>query len=497
MIKIFKEKIKESLISVLPIVFIMLLFIILYNKSNLINLLPSFLIGSILLILGITLFEIGSDMSMIDLGFKIGKHLTKKGKLLFIFVITFLIGYIVTVAEPDLSVLAKQVPNINKNVLINVISIGVGFSLVIAVLRIILKWNYNLIIFSMVFIKFILTIFVPAEMIPLGFDIGGVTTGPISVPFMIALCAGLSYKRHDKNRKDDTFGMISFSSIGPIVIFLLLGLIYKGKATYDLIEIQHFNTFGEILSAYTKNLPPFMKDVLITLLPIAVLFIIYNFLYLNLKKKRLIKISFGLLYLFIGLSLFALGVNIGFLPMGYLFGKEFASNTVLILLIGIFLGYYVIKSEPALKVLVNQIHEISFGYVNKRLLGISISVGVGIAVGLSILRIIYELPVVYFLFPLYFIVFVLSFFTPKIFTRIAFDSGGVASGSLTAGFILPFVIGIAEALNANVLVYAFGVIAMVATVPLITIQIIGLVYKYNYDKKIKEDTIKKVEIVDY
>lgn len=494
--KVFKEKIKESTISLLPIIFVILILSILYQKSDIINLIPSFLIGSICLIMGITLFDIGSEMSMIDLGFKIGKHLTKKGKLLFIFIITFIIGFIVTVAEPDLSVLSKQVPNIDPLIFIYIISIGVGISLILAVLRIILKWNYNLMVLIIVFLAFLASFFVPGEMIPLGFDTGGVTTGPISVPFMIALCAGISYKRNDKSRKEDVFGMISFSSLGPIVVFLVIGLIYRGKTTYDIISIEHFNSFFDVLKAYAKNIPFFTKEVLITLSPIVLLFVIYNKMYLKLEKKNIIKISVGMIYLFIGLTIFALGVNIGYLPMGYLFGKEFANNTALIIAIGTFLGYFIIKSEPALKVLVNQIEDISSGYINKKLLTTSISIGVGIAVGLSIYRLVYEVPILYFFIPLYGVALILSFFVPQIFTRIAFDSGGVASGSLTAAFILPFAIGIAETLNINVLNYAFGLIAMVATVPLITIQLIGLIYKKKMQKtKAKEEVSD--EIVDY
>lgn len=495
--KIFKEKLKESALSLLPIIFIILLFSILFNNENIINMIPSFLIGSICLVIGVTLFDIGSEMSMIDLGFKIGKHLTKKGKLFFILLITFIIGFIVTVAEPDLSVLSKQVPNITPVVFIGVISIGVGASLLLAVLRIILKWNYNLLVFIILSLAFILTIFVPSEMIPLGFDTGGVTTGPISVPFMIALCAGISYKRHDKNRKEDVFGMISFSSLGPIVIFLLLGLIYKTKTTYDIITIDRYDSIFAVVRTYINDIPIFAKEVLITLSPILLLLIIYNFKYLKLKKKELIKILIGILYLFIGLTLFALGVNVGYLPTGYIFGKEFANNTFIIVLIGAFLGYFIIKSEPALKVLVNQIEDISSGYINKKLLRISISIGVAIAVSLSVIRLVYEISIIYFLLPLYLIALILTFFVPQIFTRVAFDSGGVASGSLTASFILPFAIGIAETLKINVLNYAFGLIAMVATVPLIMIQLIGLLYKYKMNQAKKKQELETIEIVDF
>lgn len=494
--KVFGEKIKESTISLLPIIFIILIFSIIFDKPIIINLLPSFLIGSIFLILGVTLFDIGSSISMIDFGFKVGKHLTKRANLIFIFIVTFIIGFIVTVAEPDLSVLSKQVPNIKPLIFIYIISIGVGFSLVLAVLRIILKWNYNLLAFAIVFLAFILTLFAPLEMIPLGFDTGGVTTGPVSVPFMVALCAGLSYKRHDKKRKEDAFGMISFSSLGPIVIFLLLGLLFKGETTYERISIVHYSSFKEIISTYINSIPFFIKEVTFTMSPIVLLFFIYNFLYLKLKRKEIIKIVIGMIYLFIGLTLFALGVNIGYLPMGYLFGTEFATNTFLIVFIGTFLGYFIIKSEPALKVLVNQIEEISSGYINKKILSIFISIGVGIAVGLSIFRIVYQIPVLYFLLPLYLIAFILSFIVPQIFTRIAFDSGGVASGSLTAAFILPFAIGIAEALKINVLNYSFGLIAMVATVPLISIQVIGLIYNYKM-KRAKKEEILDSEIIDF
>ena len=345
-------------------------------------------------------------------------------------------------------------------------------------------------------ITFILSYFAPSELVPLAFDSGGVTTGPLSVPLILALGTGLSAMRNDSKKKDDTFGMMALCSIGPVIIVLILGLIYKSKSTYDVIEIVESANIMEMFRTYLNAFPIYFGEVLRSLGPIVIMFVVYNLIFLRLRWKDLNKIFVGLIYTYIGLSIFLAGVNIGFMPMGYLVGKYMSSYVYLLVPLGVILGYFIVSSEPAVSVLTSQIEDITNGNIKKRIMDVSLAIGVSIATGLSVLRIITGISVWYFLLPGYIIAIVLSFFVPKVFTAIAFDSGGVASGTMTATFLLPFSIGIAEALGKNVLTEAFGLIAIVATIPYITVEIVGLVYKIKI-KAVYKDALYNEEIIDY
>lgn len=494
--KVMMEKFKNSVKSVLPITVIVLIICLFLKKDTLTNLIPSFLFGSILLVCGMFLFDLGSDISMITMGEKIGNHLTKKKSIPLILIVCFLVGTIITMAEPDLNVLASQVPSISSNVLILTVGIGVGIFLVIAALRILFQINFSLIIIILCMITFILSYFAPSELVPLAFDSGGVTTGPLSVPLILALGTGLSAMRNDSKKKDDTFGMMALCSIGPVIIVLILGLIYKSKSTYDVIEIVESANIMEMFRTYLNAFPIYFGEVLRSLGPIVIMFVVYNLIFLRLRWKDLNKIFVGLIYTYIGLSIFLAGVNIGFMPMGYLVGKYMSSYVYLLVPLGVILGYFIVSSEPAVSVLTSQIEDITNGNIKKRIMDVSLAIGVSIATGLSVLRIITGISVWYFLLPGYIIAIVLSFFVPKVFIAIAFDSGGVASGTMTATFLLPFAIGIAEALGKNVLTEAFGLIAIVATIPYITVEIVGLVYKIKI-KAVYKDALYNEEIIDY
>lgn len=489
-------KLKDSIKSILPITVIVLIINIFLKSNELTVLIPAFLIGSILLILGMCLFDIGSDISMIEIGERIGTHLTSKRNIPFILFISFLIGTIVTIAEPDLSVLATQVPNVSSEVLIYTIGIGVGIFLVVATLRMLFQLKYSYIIMFLCIISFIIAYFVPSEFVPLAFDSGGVTTGPLTVPFIISLGAGLSAMRNDSKKKEDTFGMISFCSVGPVIIVLLLGLIYNAETSYETIELVKNTTFLEVIKNYLVAFPIYFKEVLMALSPILILFGLYNLIFLKIDKKDLFRILKGLLYTYIGLSIFLTGVNVGFLPMGYMVGKVLANYKYLIVPFGMILGYFIVSSEPAVTVLTEQIDEITNGNVNKKIMNMSLSIGVSVAVGLAMIRLLAGLSIWYFLVPGYIIALLLTFFVPPLFTSLAFDSGGVASGTMTATFLLPFAIGIAETLGKNILTDAFGLIAIVATIPLITVQLIGLIYNIK-TKAVYTDPVYNEEIIDY
>ena len=489
---IITDKIKESFTSVLPITLIVLLISIFKNDASLINLVPSFLIGALLIIIGMTVFDIGANLSMVKMGSSIGKHITKKRKVLFILIMCFLVATIITMAEPDLLVLSEQIPNISKLVVIISVSLGVGLFFMIASFRVLKKWNYNLLLIITCLIMFLIVLFVPTEFIGVAFDSGGVTTGALSVPFIISLSRGLSEFRTDKDRKNDSFGLMAFCSIGPIIIILLLGLIYKS----DSANTVSFINDGDILTSYLNSITHYLKEIILSLTPIIVLFLAYNFMFLKLKKKNILKIFKGLIYTYLGLVIFMTGVNVGFLRASYVIGSVLAENIYLLIPISAIIGFFIIYSEPAVKVLLDQIESITNGTINRKLLFVSLSIGVSIATLLSILRIVFGFSILYILIPGYLIAIVLSFFIPSVFTRIAFDSGGVASGTMTASFLLPFSIGVATYLGKDILVYSFGLVAIIATIPLITIEVIGLIYKIK-SKKESKIQLYNAEIIDY
>ena len=494
--KLFFEQLYSSIKSILPITLIILGISIVSFNSSLISLIPSFLIGALLLIIGMTFFNLGVDISMVEIGSKIGNNLTKRKTIPLILMFSFIIGFIVTIAEPDLSVLASQVPTISDDLLINMVGLGVGVFLVFAVIRLLFQLNFSVILAIFCVLAFVLAFFSPSEFVPLAFDAGGVTTGPLSVPFIIALGAGLAFRRRDKNKKD-TFGMISFCSLGPVIVVLILGIIFNAKSDYVPYDIPTYSTLGDLFRLFINSLPHFLWDVLECFSPIVIFFLIYNFMYLKLNKKILFKIFKGLIYTYIGLTLFLWGINVGFLPIGYTIGKVLSDYQLLLVPIAMIIGYFIVISEPAVGVLTEQIEELTNGNIKRKVLNISLSIAVSLATGLAVLHAITGISIIWFLLPGYLIALILSIFVPQIFTAIAFDSGGVASGTMSATFLLPFVVGISEALGRNVLTDAFGLIAIVATTPLVVIQVVGLIYKYKTKKIAYQNALYNEEIIDY
>ncbi len=496
--KIFSNQMYSSIKSIIPITIIVLIISVIFFDASLINLMPAFLIGSLLLIFGMTLFNIGAEISMIEIGSRIGNNLTKKRNISFILLLSFIIGFIITIAEPDLRVLSSQVPSISSNILINTVGLGVGLFLLFSTIRMLFQLNYAVILSILVVVAFVIAIFTPSEFVPLAFDSGGVTTGPLSVPFIIALSTGLAFKRNDKKKKEDTFGMISFCSIGPVIVVLILGIIFNAKSSYVPYNIPYYNSYFDVIKSFITTFPKYFWEVLLSLTPIVLFFLAYNILFLKLKRKIIHKIFLGLIWTYLGLTLFLTGINVGFMPMGYMVGKIVSNYEILLIPLAMIIGYFIVSSEPAVGVLTEQIENITNGNIRRNIINVSLGIGVSIATGLSILRVLTGISIWWFLLPGYLIALLLIPFVPEIFTAIAFDSGGVASGTMSATFLLPFAIGIAEAFNRNVLTDAFGLIAMIATMPLITIQVVGVIYKIKTKKQIDYyDPIYNEEIVDY
>ncbi|MBQ9135253.1 MAG: DUF1538 domain-containing protein [Lachnospiraceae bacterium] len=473
---LLKDKVYESVTSVLPITIIVLILSITAAPLSP-GTLMLFLFGAALLIAGMGFFTLGVDMSMIPMGEGIGVQLSKARRIGIPLIVCLVLGILITIAEPDLQVLAQQVPAIPNLTLILTVALGVGAFLVIAQLRILLKIPISYILVFFYAIVFILTIFAPADFIPVAFDSGGVTTGPVTVPFIMALGIGMASVRSDKNSSSDSFGLTAICSIGPILSVLLLGICYQPEdAAYTPVEITELLTTRDAALEFAKALPAYIEEVAIALVPIAVLFILFQCIFRRFHKRQLIKIVSGFLYSYLGLVLFLTGVNVGFMPAGQYIGSAIAgSSTPWILIpIGMIIGYFIVKAEPAVQVLTRQVEDVTSGSITQKSIGHALSIGIALAVGLAMLRILSGLNIMWILIPGYLISLAMTFVVPQIFTGIAFDSGGVASGPMTTTFLLPLAMGACETLGGNVLTDAFGIVAMVAMTPLLTIQILGL-----------------------
>ena len=470
--KQLQEKNKESLSSVLPItaiVFLLSISIAPLDPGTLVL----FLFGAILLIGGMGFFTLGVDMSMTPMGEGVGVEVSRARHLIVPIVLYFLLGVLATVAEPDLQVLAEQVPSIDNPVLIWTVAIGVGIFLVIAAMRIRMAVPLRRLLLVFYFIVFALAALAPANFIPVSFDSGGVTTGPITVPFIMALGVGIASTRSDKNSASDSFGLVSLCSIGPILSVLLLGSIYRPEqAVPHTTSIPDVSTTLEAAQYFWVSLPAYFREVAVALIPIAGLFLVFQVVTRRFKGNELLRIGLGLVYTYLGLVLFLCGVNVGFMPAGQLIGATVASSPNRWLPGPI--GMVLVKAEPAVAVLTKQVEEVSNGSITHKAMGHALSIGVCVSVGLAMLRVLTGLNIFWLLIPGYAISLGLTFFVPPIFTGIAFDSGGVASGPMTATFLLPFAQGACQALGGDVMTDAFGIVAMVAMTPLVTIQIMGL-----------------------
>ena len=476
--RVLAEKLKEAAASVLPVTAIVAVLCLALVRVD-VGLMLSFLLGSGLLILGMGLFTLGAELSMSRIGNLIGAKMTKSRKLWFILAVSFLLGVAITMAEPDLQVLATNVPAIDKTVLIVTVSVGVGLFLMLCMVRILFSVSLRLLLIVFYALLFLGAFLSDAGFLSVAFDSGGVTTGPMTVPFIMALGVGVASIRSDENAKADSFGLVALCSIGPVMAVMLLGAIYPTDTQADVnMVIGGFETTVELGGAYLRSLPTYMLEVAMALLPIFVFFLLFQVFSLRLRRLPLTKIVMGVGYTFLGLVLFLTGVNVGFSPLGYVLGKELVTSGLSALLIplAMLMGWFIIDAEPAGHILNKQVEELTSGAISAKAMGLSLSVAVALANGLAMVRVLTGLPILYFLLPGYAVALGLSFFVPRTFTAIAFDSGGVASGPLTATFMLPLAMGACTALGGNVMTDAFGLVALVAMMPLITVQVMGGIY---------------------
>jgi len=500
--KVLNKKLLEALTSILPVAFTILFLMIIFIPFNVYSYFL-FFVATIFLILGMGLFSLGAEIAMLPIGESMGNYLVKKRNLVLLVIFVILMGVLITITEPGVIVLAGQIGDaIPKTALIIAIAIGVGLFFVISVLRILFKIRLKYVLLVGYAIVFILVFFVPKEFLPLAFDSGGATTGPMTVPFILAFGVGIASVRGDKAKEEDSFGLVAVCSIGPILAVLLLGVFYKpSDANIELVSTIEFDNIKEILSAVGKEIILQAKDIFFMLFPIAIVFYLFNIFAFKFSKQKTLRVSFGLIYTFLGLLFFLVGANVGFLPVGKALGAIIAGlnyNWILIP-IGFIFGLVVVMAEPAIYVLNKEVENITAGTISRKIMLVTISLSIAVAMALSMLRVLLGFSILYIIVPGYLIALVLTFLVPNLFSAIAFDSGGVASGPLTATFLVAFSLGASMFLENNnsamIMSNAFGLVSLVALMPLISIQILGLVYKY---KVIKNSKVKiKEEMIDF
>jgi len=500
------DKLKESAQSILPIAAIVLLLhftLVPLPSGTLVLFLPAI----VLLILGMGAITLGADMAVMPMGELIGAKLTESRNLWLMVLVSFLLGLALTLAEPDLQVLTRQVPAVPAFVLAGTVAFGVGIFLVLAMLRILFQVRISHIFILTYALVFIVAAFTAPEYMGVGFDAGGVTTGPITVPFILALGAGASAVRAGKSTEEDSFGLCALCSIGPILAVLIMGIFFDPTGTgYAFETPATADSLAELITLYAGGMVGFFLEVCLILVPILVFFGVFQVVNLKLPRSQLIRIGVGLVYILLGLTVFLTGVYIGFMPAGTYLGHAIASlpNNGVLVPLGLVIGFFIVAAEPAVHILNKQIEDLTHGAISRRVMMLALSIGVGIALVLGMVRIITSIEIWYFLLPGYAIALLLTFFVPQIFTAIAFDSGGVAAGTMAAAFLLPFALGATDAVGGPLLLDAFGIIGLVAMMPLITVQVIGLIYQIKMrraqaaERKQARETFEKenIEIID-
>jgi hypothetical protein len=483
-VNILFEKFKEVLVSVLPItlIVVMLSFTLVPIDTPI---MLRFLLGAFLIVVGLTIFLFGVDLGITPIGSLMGTHIAKSNKVSIVILSGLILGFFISVAEPDLHILAGQVALVSANVItkteiILCVSVGIALLLTVGFLRIIYNKSLSLLLTLIYGVILIVSFFSSQEFLAISFDASGATTGALTVPFILALALGISSLKKGKASEDDSFGLVGIASTGAILAVMIMSVLKGTKEISGSLD-SSLSASTAVILPFINKLPTILYEVVLALLPIVTIFIVFQVISFKLKKKPLKRIIKGLVYTLIGLVLFLTGVNAGFMDVGTLVGYNIASidNKAVLIAIGALLGLVVILAEPAVYVLTKQIEDVTSGYLKRKVVLVALSLGVSLAVGLSMLRIIVpEIKLWHYLLPGYILAVVLSYLVPKLFVGMSFDSGGVSSGPMTATFILAFAQGAAESIEgANVLVDGFGLIAMVALMPIIALEILGLIFK--------------------
>ena len=493
-----REKLLEALQAVLPIVAIVLVLCFTIAPVSP-SILLCFLLGAAMIVVGIMFFTLGVEMSMTPMGERVGTLLTRSRSVPLIIGVGFVLGFLITISEPDLQVLANQVPSIPNMTLILSVAAGVGLFLVIAFLRMLLGIALPPLLVLFYGLIFVLAAFVPKEFLAVAFDSGGVTTGPLTVPFIMALGVGVSAIRSDRHAADDSFGLVALCSIGPILAVLILGIAFRAAdSTYLPPVLPDVTDSVELWQLFRKGLPTYLKEIAVSLLPIIALFGLFQIAALRLDRRTLGRIGVGLVYTYIGLVLFLTGANVGFMPAGNYLGQVLAGQSFrwVLIPIGMLIGFFIVKAEPAVYVLNKQVEEVTDGAISAGTMGAALSVGVSLSVGLAMVRVLTGISILWFLIPGYAFAIGISFVVPKLYTAIAFDAGGVASGPMTATFLLPLAQGACMAVGGSIVTDAFGVVAMVAMTPLITVQLMGLTAQLRQRRTRSDHPLPSADFAD-
>lgn len=479
---ILLKQLKEVSLSVLPItILVIILNFSIVPVGN--EMLIRYIIGAIFVILGLGIFLFGAHLGIGPIGNLMGETIAKTNNVYLVGILGFILGFLITIAEPDLQILANQVNMasggiVSSSLILIVVSIGVGLMVGVGLLRILFGRPLNRLFTLVYFIIFILALRVSEEFLAISVDASGATTGAMTTPFILALGYGVSQLKGGKTSEEDSFGMVGLASTGPIFAIMIMSIV---KGLTDIQgEVEVFVANTGILTPYFRIFPQILKESTLTLLPLFCLFLIFDKTKFKLNRRSRNTILKGLLYTYMGLTLFLVGVNAGFMEVGRLMGEGIANSYPWLLpIIGFLLGMVVVLAEPAVYVLTEQVEEVTAGHIQKRVILFALSIGIAFAVAMSMLRImIPSLKLWHFLLPGFAIAAFLSYRVPPIFVGIAYDSGGVASGPMTATFVLAFAQGAADAIStANILIDGFGVIAMVAMTPLVAIQMLGLIFK--------------------
>lgn len=493
-----REKWRESLRSIAPISLLVIALCFLFIPLP-VDALGGFVLASVMLVIGMGLFNLGTEMAMTPIGEGVGTAITRSRNVRLVLITGFLVGAFVTVSEPDLTVLATQVASIPNWIMILCVALGVGIFLSLALLRILRRIPLSLLLLITYGAVFILSFFVPKSFMAVAFDAGGVTTGPMTVPFIMALGAGVAASRSDKGAEADSFGLVALSSVGPILAVMLLSIIYSAEdSSAGPVALTEAATSMQLFRSFTHRVPDYLLEVGKSLAPVLLFFLVFQFASLHIKGSVLRRIVVGLFYTYFGLVMFLLGVNVGFMPVGNYLGRAIGGSQARWLLVpfGMTLGWFTVSAEPAVQVLNTQVYEMTAGAVPKKALSLSLSVGVAVSIGLSMLRVLLGIPILYIIVPGYCLAFLMMLFAPPMFTAIAFDSGGVASGPMTATFILPLAMGACEASGGNVATDAFGVVALVAMTPLIAIQVLGILFRFRQRREAAQETLPAEDIIE-
>lgn len=489
---ILKEKFTEVVRAVLPIV-VLVLFIHFFVVSLPYQMLIGFLMGSVFIVVGLTVFLIGVDLSITPIGEYMGKGIALSNKVIIVIIAGLILGFFISSAEPSLTVLGNQIDSVTDGIvsgtfIVSVVSAGIAFMVVFGLLRIVYSFSLRLFLTVIYGLIFVLAFFTDTAFLSIAFDASGATTGTVTVPFLLALSTGIAtLNKNATQSEDNSFGLVAIASTGAILSVILVNIFtptqeLAGSATIELIPEN------SLLKEFLNEIVAQLLDVLFTLAPIFILFILYHFIKLHVPKRRLKRILKGVAYVYIGLVLFLAGVNAGFMNVGSIIGYTLANNEAILSLavIGFLLGFVSILAEPAVSILTRQIEQVTSGAIKSFPILATVCVGVGLAVCLSVIRVTFSaIQLWHFLLPGYIIAIALSWIVPKVFVGMSFDAGGVASGPMTSTFILAFIQGASESIpHANILIDGFGMIALVALMPILTLQIFGFVY-YVKDRRSK------------